>query len=76
MICECNLKPVFSGNEATIYEQKHLQEIKIDAGKWKTLYRCRSCSAYWEEVYKDGRFGGTPELKKVDINYVKLNWNI
>ena len=74
MQCNCNSKNMYYGNEATIFEQEYLQEIKVDAHSWKTLYKCKSCNTYWEEAYTNGRFGGTPELKKIDENYIKSFW--
>lgn len=76
MICDCSLKDLYKGNDATIFEQKCLQEIKVDAHNWKSLYKCKRCSTYWEETFVKGRFGGTPELRKVDESYVVSTWGL
>lgn len=76
MMCDCSLKDLYKGNNAVAFEQKCLQEIKVDARNWKTLYTCKVCNTYWEEKYIDGRFGGTPELRKVDENYVWSIWGL
>lgn len=75
-MCDCNMKDLYKGNDATKYEQKYLREIKVDAYNWKTLYQCKKCKTYWEEVFLEGRFGGCPELRKVDQNYVISVWGI
>lgn len=76
MICECNIKDLYEGNEAVLFERKFLQVVRVDAYKWKTLFKCKSCNQYWEEVYIDGRFGGTPELRKVDESYAMSAWGL
>lgn len=74
MKCACSSNEKFEGNDATAFEQVCLREIQVDAVNWKTLYKCKECDEYWEETYLDGRFGGIPELRKVDESYVSSVW--
>lgn len=76
MMCDCNFKDLYKGNDVTKFQQKCLQEVKVDAYNWKTLYKCKVCNTYWEETYVEGRFGGTPELRKVDKSYVVSVWSL
>lgn len=76
MDCGCKLKKIYIGNEVILFKEKYLEEIKVDAYNWKTLYKCKKCSIYWEETYLDGRFGGIPKLKEVDKSYIKKVWNL
>lgn len=76
MMCECSLKDEYKGNDASIFEQMSLQEIRVDAYNWKTLYQCKECSTYWEETYAEGRFGGTPVLRRVEKSYVESVWGL
>jgi len=73
-MCNCNLKDLYKGNEATTFEQDCLHELKVDAHNWKVLYKCPKCNTYWEETYVEGRFGGSPELRKVNESYVISAW--
>ena len=76
MKCDCSSKNVYRGNDAMQFEKIWLREIKVDAVHWKTLYKCKECNVYWEETYVEGRFGGVPELKKVDEDYVGSVWGL
>lgn len=75
-MCNCNFKGLYTGNDASLFEHEYLSEIKVDANSWKTLYRCKKCNTYWEETYVEGRFGGSPELRKVDESYVSTVWGL
>jgi protein-arginine kinase activator protein McsA len=74
MNCKCNQNSVIESNDAILYEQNFLHEVKVNAYTWETLYKCKECNTFWEEIYKDGRFGGTPVLKKVSIDGVSEKW--
>ena len=76
MPCYCNTKDFLEGNAAVIFAEKYLSVIKVDAVNWKTLYKCNDCDLYWEEIYRDGRFGGTPELRKVTVKYIQTEWGV
>lgn len=76
MSCNCDLKNYFKGNEATLFQDKCLEAIKVDVDNWRGLYRCTYCNTYWEETFIEDRFVGIPELKKVTAEYVKEEWRI
>ncbi len=52
----------------------YLIELDINGNTWDTLYKCKSCGAYWEERYTGGRWDGWPELYKVTADYVNEKW--
>lgn len=74
MNCNCGSKTEYGGNEVIAFKEKYLEILKIDAFNWKGLYRCRECNTFWEETFKDDRWGGWPVLNKVDEKYVSSNW--
>lgn len=75
-MCNCYKQDIYEGNNATDFENRFLEEVKVNAFDWKTLYICKDCSTYWEETYLDGRFGGVPQLKKINRNYAISEWNL
>jgi hypothetical protein len=63
-------------NKIVDIEKESLIQIKIDAYKWKSLYKCKFCKTFWEERTIEDRFGGVPQLIKIDTDYVKKEWKI
>lgn len=74
MICKCNLLNSIEKNGIEIFIERYLTERKVDGYRWKTLYQCKFCNAFWEMKYTDDRFGGIPSLMKVTNEYVANNW--
>lgn len=77
MPCYCAITDIITDNIKLMdMEKECLILLKIDAFKWKTLYKCRFCNTFWEERYIENRFVGMPQLIKVDKDYVKKEWKI
>lgn len=75
MSCNCkNTIKITDSNKIMDMEKEILIQLKIDAFKWKTLYKCKFCNVLWEESYIEDRFGGMPQLTQVDNDYVKSKW--
>jgi len=71
---------LLEGKDALLKEQQDLEILAIDGIQWRTLFRCRKCGTYWEEIRDEtkGAYmgGGVPVLRKVDQAYVQSQWKI
>lgn len=75
MSCECIYKSsVTDSDKIESMKKEFLSELKVDAYRWKSLYRCKCCNAFWEESFQQDRFIGNPQLIKVDNDYVTKEW--
>ena len=74
MRCKCDVLDKIEGNEVEKAIQQDLIELKVDGFKWRTLYRCKYCTAFWEERNSDDRFGGESYLVKVTKEHVAKEW--
>jgi hypothetical protein len=75
MTCKCSTQnEVAKAKEIEQMKTNQLEQLKVDAYKWKTLYKCKFCQSFWELHYTGGRWDGEPELIKVNSDYVVENW--
>lgn len=74
-MCECS-KTNQLESHATEFE-RGLIKIAVNADKWRTLFRCGECGAYWEErlPYSCLQGGGYVILTKVLSSYAAYKWN-
>jgi len=45
-----------------------VEELRIDAKKWITTYRCRVCGAIWDERYESAGHANIPTLFRTPRN--------